>query len=211
MTEPDCYRKETSTSVCGVILAGGKSRRMGGINKALMKVGDRRVIERVVDALHQVMRDVIIITNHPEDYEFLGLSMFRDLVPGYSALGGLYTGLKVCRHPYGFFVACDMPFLNEKILAHMIDLVSGEHDIVIPRIGGLFEPLHAIYSVTCVPYVEKLMKTGDLKIVNLYPDANILEVPESDLRVFDPSLRFAINVNTPEDLMKARLPVSSET
>jgi molybdenum cofactor guanylyltransferase len=210
MTEPDSYRRETSSSVCGVILAGGKSRRMGGRNKALVEVGGRRVIERVSDALHRVMRDVIVITNHPEDYEFLALPMYRDIIPGYSALGGLYTGLKVCGGSHGLFVACDMPFLNERVLAHMVALVDGGHDIVIPRIRGLLEPLHAIYATSCLPYVEKLMKAGDLKIVNMYPFVSILEVPEDDLRVFDPTFRFIMNVNTPDDLRKARQPESAE-
>ncbi len=168
------------------------------------------MIERASDMLRRVVRDVIVITNSPEDYEFLALPMFRDLIPGYGALGGLYTGLKVCSRSHGLFVACDMPFLNEKVLAHMVALVDGGHDIVIPRIKGLLEPLHAIYATTCLPYVEQLMKTGDLKIVNMYPFVSILEVPESDLRVFDPTFRFIMNVNTPDDLEKARLPEPSE-
>lgn len=178
---------------------------MGGVNKALMKVGDRPVIERVSDVLRRVVRDVIVITNSPKEFEFLSLPMFRDIMPGYGSLGGLYTGLKVCGHSHGLVVASDMPFLNEDALTFMVSLVDKDHDIVIPRIGGLLEPMHAIYATTCLPYVEQLMHMGDLKIINFFPHVSLLEVPEHDLRQFDPTLRFIMNVNTPQDIEKARL------
>lgn len=206
MTEHDPNTKEPSASICGVILAGGKSRRMGGTNKALMEVGGRRLVERGLDVLRRVVRDVIVITNSPQEFAFLGLPMFRDLIPGYGSLGGLFTGLKTCGHSYGLFVACDMPFLNEGVLGHMVGLVGGGHDIIVPRIRGELEPLHAIYAATCLPYVELLLEERDLKIVDLYPHVNVLEVPEEALRRFDPTFRFVVNVNTPDDLEKARLP-----
>lgn len=179
---------------------------MGGINKALVKVGGRRVIERALDVLRRVVEDVVVITNSPDDFEFLNRPMFRDVVPGYGALGGLFTGLTVCGHSHCLFVACDMPFLNEGVLAHMVGLVGGGHEIIIPRIGGQLEPLHAIYATSCLPHVERLMQSGELKILNFYPWVRILEVPESDLRTFDPTFRFIVNVNTPDDLEKARRP-----
>jgi molybdopterin-guanine dinucleotide biosynthesis protein A len=95
-----------------------------------------------------------------------------------------------------------MPFLEERIIRHMLSLV-GEHDIVIPTISGCLEPLHAIYSRRCIPVIESLMRKADLKITSFFTEVDLLEVPEADLARIDPSLRFALNVNTPEDLEKA--------
>lgn len=191
-------------SVCGIILAGGKAKRMGRINKALLKVGGRSIIERVVDELSAVFSEVIIITNHPADFDFLSLPMFKDLWPGGSSLGGIYTGLKVSRSNYALFVACDMPFLKRDIVRYLASKV-GNNDIIIPKIDDYFEPLHAIYSRNCLPHIEDLLKKSDFRILNLFNKVRVLEVPGKDLQRFDKNLRFIMNVNRPEDLEKSEL------
>ena len=196
-------KADSQSTVSGIILAGGKSRRMGGVNKALLEIGKLRIVERVRQRLALVIPDVIIITNTPEEFQFLGLPMFGDLVPGHGSLGGLYTGLTQCSGRYGFLVGCDLPFLDERVIAHMVGLI-GDCDVVIPRIRGKLEPLHAIYSRTCLPYIEKLMQDGDLKILNMFHKVKLREVPQKDLEAFDPEFRFVININTPDDLIKAR-------
>jgi len=192
------------SSVSGIILAGGQSRRMGGVNKALLEIGGRRIIDAIVAVLGRIFHEVIVVTNKGTEFEFLGLPMFGDLKPNHGALGGLYTGLQVCSESHGFLVACDMPFLDERIIRHMVSLV-GEHDVVVPRISGHLEPLHAIYSRRCIPYIESLMEKANPKITGFFADVDLLEVPEADLARIDPSLRFALNVNTPEDLEKASI------
>lgn len=176
---------------------------MGGLNKALLDVGGRRIIERMVTTLRGVFEEVILIAKAHDQFDFLGLPMFDDLIPGHGSLGGLYTGLKACSGAHGFLVACDMPFLDAGVLRHLASRVD-DHDVVIPRIGGLLEPLHAIYSKHCIPYIKDLMDRGDLKIVNLFSSVDVLEVSESELTVFDPALRFIMNLNTPGDLDRAR-------
>jgi len=190
-------------SVSGILLAGGESRRMGRINKALLEVGGRRIVERVVDTLALLFREVIIVTNTPEDYRFLGLPMFRDRVPGCGALGGLYTGLASCSGDYGFLVACDMPFLRKDVISSMVDMIAGQ-DVIIPRVRGKLEPLHAMYSRRCLPFIEGLMAQADLKILDLFDHVHVAEVPEEMLARLDPQFSFTINLNTPEDLANAR-------
>jgi molybdopterin-guanine dinucleotide biosynthesis protein A len=190
-------------SVSGVVLAGGESRRMGGKNKALLKIGDLSIIERVTRILVQVLPHVILITNSPEDFRFLGLPMFRDLRPGYGALGGLYTGLKKCPSDFGLLVACDMPFLNAGIIKLMV-LNAQDHEVIVPRVHGKLEPLHAIYSKSSIPHIEELMDNDDLRIFNFFNKVNVLELDEKDLRPLDPDLRFIMNLNTPEDLKRAQ-------
>ena len=143
-------------SASGIILAGGESRRMGGVNKALLEVGGQRIVERVAAILGRIFEEVIVITNSPEEYDFLGLPMFTDLRPGYGSLGGLYTGLHRCGGAHGFIAACDMPFLVESVIRHLVGLAEG-HDVIVPRLRGYLEPLHAIYGRGCIPYIEELM------------------------------------------------------
>jgi molybdopterin-guanine dinucleotide biosynthesis protein A len=176
---------------------------MGGITKALLEVGGRRIIDRAASTLRSLFTDIVLITNSPEEFEFLGIPMFKDKIPGGGSLGGLYTGLSVCNGDYGFLVGCDMPFLLPAPIRHMVNLID-DHDVVIPRVQGHFEPLHAIYSRRCIPVIEELLVQGNLKIIDFLDKVAVLEIPEKDLRYFDPSLRFIINLNTPEDLEKAR-------
>lgn len=195
--------------VSGIILAGGKSRRMGGVNKALLKIDGRPIVERVRAVLAAVIQNIAIITNTPEEFNFLGLPMYKDLIPDCGSIGGLFTGLSRCSGAHGFIVGCDMPFLNEKVIAHMVSLV-GSHDVIIPRIEGRLEPLHAIYSRKCLPHVKDLIANQDLAIINLFPQISLLEVPQRDLEVFDPAFHFIVNINTPEDLQKAQRMVELE-
>lgn len=176
---------------------------MGGTNKALLDLGGKPVIERVAAVLKSVFPEVLLITNTPEVFRFLRLPAYGDLIPGHGSLGGLYTGLRVCSCDHAFLAACDMPFIQERVVRYMAGLVDG-YDVVAPKIHGLWEPLHAIYSRTCLPHIERLMNANDLKIINFFDQVSILEVTETDLARFDPECRFVLNVNTPEDLQRAR-------
>ncbi len=176
---------------------------MGGGNKALLPIGHRPIVERVSDVLRRIFAHNIVVTNSPEDFKFLGFPMFGDLIPDRGSLGGLYTGLKFCEADYGFLVACDMPFLNGEAISYIVRQTKN-HDVIIPRVSGWLEPLHAIYSRRCLPHIEELLAEKDLKIIHLLQRANVLEISEKELQVFDPRLLFIMNVNTPDDLRKAR-------
>ncbi|MDD3471233.1 MAG: molybdenum cofactor guanylyltransferase [Syntrophaceae bacterium] len=188
--------------VTAVILAGGKASRMGGINKALLKIKGKTIIEREIAILDSLFPEIIIITNSPEDYKFLGKPTFRDIIPGKGSLGGLYTGLMSAKNPYSFFVACDMPFLNSDIIKVLVENIK-RHDIVIPKINGHFEPIHAIYSKRCLPFIKKLVLSDSLKILSVLDQVDVLEIPVNEIIQMDPDLDFIMNVNTPEDLKKA--------
>jgi molybdopterin-guanine dinucleotide biosynthesis protein A len=86
---------------------------------------------------------------------------------------------------------------------HMIDLIDA-HDVVIPRVQGYLEPLHAIYSRRCLPFIEELLLQDNLRIIDFLDKVNVLEIPDRELKRFDPYFRFILNLNTPEDLQKAR-------
>ena len=192
-----------ANNVTAVILAGGKASRMGGVNKALLEINGRSIIEREIEVLDSIFDETIIITNNPEYYQYLGKPLFMDVIPGKGSLGGLYTGLIKSKNPYSFFVPCDMPFLNTKVIDFLLSSLDG-HDIVIPRINGHLEPMHAIYSKNCIPYIKTLLEGDDLKIKQLFAEVDTCEISEDCIRKFDPDFDFIMNVNTPEDFDKAK-------
>ena len=190
-------------SVTGIIQAGGGSTRMGGEPKALMELGGRRIIERVLAALRPVVDDVLIVTNTPELYAFLELPMVADVYPNHGSLGGIYSGLKAAAGQAAFTVACDMPFLRPEIV-ELVVRRSGEGDVVIPRVGDQLETLHAAYGKACLPHIEERLISGRLKITGFFPSVRVVEIAEEEIARFcDPRLVF-MNVNTPDELRRAR-------
>ena len=190
--------------VTGVIQAGGKSTRMGGRPKALMELGGRRIVERVVAAVAPVVDGLLIVTNTPELYAFLGLPMVADVYPGGGSLGGIYSGLKAAPGDAAFTVACDMPFVHLDVVRLVVDR-AGEGDVVIPRVGDQLETLHALYAKSCLPAIEERLVAGRLKIVGFFDRVRVVEIPEVEVaRYRDPAVVF-MNVNTPEELERARV------
>jgi molybdenum cofactor guanylyltransferase len=106
--------------------------------------------------------ELVVITNKPDEYAHLGLPMYSDVYPNMGPLGGIYTAVYHARHPYTLVVACDMPWLNRDLLAHMIQL-RRQADIIVPRWDKFPEPLHAIYSKACLPPIEEQLQSGQLK------------------------------------------------
>jgi molybdopterin-guanine dinucleotide biosynthesis protein A len=189
--------------VTGVIQAGGRSTRMGGAPKALIELGGCRIIERVVAAIAPVVDDLLIVTNTPELYAFLGLPMVGDVFPDHGSLGGIHAGLAAAPGDAAFTVACDMPFLRAD-LARLVVERAGEADVVIPRTGAQLETMHACYGKRCLPHIEERLGAGQLKIVGFFDAVRVLEIPEAAVRrIADPAHVF-MNVNTPDELARAR-------
>jgi molybdopterin-guanine dinucleotide biosynthesis protein A len=189
-------------SVTGVNQASGKSTRMGGTPKALMSVGGRRIIERVLAALAPAVDDVLVVTNTPDLYAFLGLPMVADVLPEHGSLGGIYTGLRAATGQAALTVACDMPFLQPG-LVRLVVARAGKGDVVIPRVGAQLETMHALYAKTCLPPMEECLRAGRLKITGFLDRVRVVEVPEDEVARFgDPAVIF-MNVNTPADLARA--------
>ena len=189
--------------VSGVIQAGGRSTRMGGQAKALMELGGRRIVERVLDAVAPAVDDLLLVTNTPDLYASLGLPMVADVYPDAGSLGGIYSGLKAAPGEAAFTVACDMPFLHPAVV-RLVVARAGEADVVIPRVGGQLETLHACYAKSCLPHIEERILAGRLKIVGFFERVRVIEIAEAEVaRHRDPAVVF-MNVNTPEELERAR-------
>ncbi len=188
------------------ILAGGKSSRMG-TDKSFVPLLGKTLIQHVLDRVGSLGLPVILITNRPADYAPLGLPMFGDLLPEKGSLGGLYTAIACSPTAYTLCVACDMPFLNPALLTYLISLREG-YDVIVPRLGGFPEALHAVYSKNCLEPIREKLAQNQLKAISFYGKVRLRFVEEDEVRRFDPALRSFVNVNTPEEL--ARLQVGGE-
>jgi molybdopterin-guanine dinucleotide biosynthesis protein A len=179
----------------GVILAGGESRRMGR-PKALLPIGDSTLIEAVLARLREACPEILIVTNTPELYRHLGIRLVPDALPGRQSLVGIFTGVLHVGGPT-FVCACDMPFLNPSLVRYLGSLAEGV-DVVIPRNGGDYEPLHAVYTPACLEPIRRgIARRG--RNTGFLPEVRVRTVEVEELRRFDPDLRSFVNVNTPKD------------
>lgn len=199
---------ERIMQVTGVVLAGGRSRRMGR-DKALLPFGQGLLIERVVEVVQQVTADVILITNTPEQYQHFGLPMFSDVIAGAGSLGGIYTGLVSAKSPYSLCLACDMPFVKATFLRFLCDTLT-EADVVVPRDTTDYQPLCAVYSQVCCEPIRHQIEAGRLKITRFFDQVRIRVIGGDVLARYDPSNIMFFNANTPEEYEKAKLMLEGE-
>src|SRR5262249_32766922 len=152
-----------SQTASGVILAGGESSRMG-TNKALLRFPEgQTVIESLVSKLSSICADLLVVTNSPDEYAFLGLPLFADEIPGTSSLGGIYTGVLHALQERCLVLSCDLPLFNPALGQRLLELQPG-YDLVMPFIGGRQQPLHAIYTRACLEAMRSRIESGNLKI-----------------------------------------------
>jgi molybdopterin-guanine dinucleotide biosynthesis protein A len=190
---------QPKASVSGIILAGGRSRRLG-TDKAFLPLFGEPLVARIARTLAALSDDLIVVTNEPAKYAPLGLAarLVPDDRPGLGSLMGIYSGLKQARHPHALVVACDMPFLSPALLRYLAALADG-YDVVIPEIDGLHEPLHAVYGIGCLEPMARLLAAAEHKILALFPQVRVRTVGRSEIEALDPEHRSFLNVNSPED------------
>ncbi len=152
--------------ITGIVLAGGKSRRMG-TEKGLLKFGGKRLIEHAVEVLEKVC-DHIIISENADTYDFLGYDVFADIIPNSGPMGGIYTGLMNSKTELNLVLSCDMPFISVELLNHLIDHNEG-YDAVVPWHGGRkFEPMCALYNKSSLPVLKQLIQDENYIIPDAY-------------------------------------------
>jgi molybdopterin-guanine dinucleotide biosynthesis protein A len=190
--------------VSAIVLAGGKSQRIGA-DKALLELEGQPLIARVLEPLQRLTNDVIIVAKDTAAYAHLGARMVADTSSEQAALIGLHAGLQAARHRLALAVACDMPFLDDRLLRFMI-VASKAYDAVVPRMGGLPEPLHAAYRVKpCLAAVEAALQRGELKMTSFLPHIEVRYVDEGELDLFDPERLSFFNVNTQDDWERGQM------
>jgi molybdopterin-guanine dinucleotide biosynthesis protein A len=191
-------------NVTSVILAGGKNLRLGR-NKALEAINGTSLIERVIDRLKPLSEKILIVTSagqaifpFPE-----GAEVVEDLEPDKGPLAGIYTGMLASSSSHIITVACDMPFLNTELLRYMLE-ICGDYDAVVPRLDdGKVEPLHAVYSRSCIDKMRTQLGKGVLKVYVLLKSINVRYVETHESRKIDPDLLSYFNINHQSDLDRA--------
>lgn len=186
------------------IQAGGESRRMGR-DKGLIPFLGEPLIQRVLRRIAGVADEILVTTNQLDEYGFLQVPLVADVFPGNGALGGLYTALYAARHPLVAVVACDMPFVNPKILTAARELLEERKaDVAIPRNDEGYEPFHAVYRrKTCLAAVGEALAKGERRLISWFPAVGIALLPPEMVTLYDPEGLAFWNLNTPQELAQA--------
>ena len=187
---------ERFEDITGVILVGGKSRRMGR-DKAFLPWDGAPLFEKVLAVFRDNFAKVLLVGGEEERFAGYGCRVFADLYPG-SALGGLYTGLCHAGNDWVFVASCDMPFPSTALLRHLCSLKAG-YDGVVPQTAQALAPLYALYAKSALPAMLSLLQSGNLRIYDLYPLLRTRYVTAEELAPFAEDGRAFINVNTPEE------------
>jgi molybdopterin-guanine dinucleotide biosynthesis protein A len=190
----------------GAILAGGRSRRLGGLSKAALTLhpGGASILDRQLKRLSRVVDRTIIVANDAEAFSGAGVPVIPDLLSASGALGGLYTAVHAAESDGVLVVACDMPFLTEPLLAHLVS-VGRTVDIAIPRTAHGYEPLCATYSCRSAAALRRLIDQRQFRLSEVahLPGLAVREIGQDELRPFGREEVLFFNVNTPDDYARA--------
>jgi len=173
-----------------------------GRDKAFLTLGGMPLIDHVLKALGAVTDRIIIVTNAPAAYASYDALVVGDAFDKKGPLTGIYSGLLASTDPYSVVVACDMPFLNPGLISFMAGVAEG-CDIVVPRTEGRVEPLHAVYSKSLLPLIEKRLQQDLRQIQGLFSEARVRYITEPEIDRYDPGRISFKNLNTPQEYKEA--------
>ena len=179
----------------GIVLAGGKSTRLGAA-KALLRFGDETFLERAVSAVRPLCRQIIVVSapgSSPPELD--GCVMVEDKKPGLGPLGGLVTGLAISDDEWHLTLACDLPLVRPEMLQLIVAEASGA-EAVVPRAGGRLQPLLAAYSRACLSPARVATDSGRRAMRAMLDLVRVKIIEEARLREVDPELISFTNVNT---------------
>ncbi len=185
-----------------IILAGGKSSRMG-FDKQLIKYKDKPLVEYIIERLNSLFEEIIVVTNTPGIYKIDSIKIISDELSGYGPLGGIHAGLKHASSGFSYVTACDMPEINTAYIDYMIELIrqhSYKAEAVVTRFGEWLEPFNAFYTKALVNKIEEQIAQGNCKISTVLEASNTLYIDEAYARRYSPDWSMFKNINTLEDL-----------
>lgn len=191
-------RAEEATAV---ILAGGKSSRMGQ-PKALLRFAGEPLIVHMVRRLGQLFSDTVVVAAPEQELPALPSTIVRDDVAHQGPVGGIYYGLKAARRDICFVTSCDAPFLNLRLIAYLMAQIS-DYDVVVPFTQERFQPLHAVYRKQVAPLLKEQLERGELRPIFLYDKVRTRKITEAEMHPHDPESLSFLNMNTPEDYQAA--------
>jgi molybdopterin-guanine dinucleotide biosynthesis protein A len=185
----------------GIILAGGRSSRMGQ-PKALLPFDGEPLILHIVRLLQQQFDELLVVAAPGQDVPQMPVRLVRDEVAYQGPVGGIYYGLKAAGDDVCFVTSCDSAFLNPALIAHLVSAIAS-YDVVVPHWNGRFQPLHAVYRRSVLPILDRQLAMGELRPVSLFDRVRTRRVEEDEIRQYDPDGLSFFNMNTPEDYQDA--------
>ena len=193
------------TNIAGVVLAGGKCRRMGGVDKAFISIDGQPIIHRTLEILSEIFDEVILVSNSPEKYYAYknDIVIVSDLIPDVGPLAGIYTAMSSTEKDAVFVTACDMPFLDKAFIEKELtcfDALSPE--ILFPRTGDHIEPLCALYSTKIMGRMASYIQSSSDHSIRSFAatvDTQYLELKDSHTR-----RKMFSNVNCQDDVRRTR-------
>ena len=195
--------RKASTNLSCAILAGGKSSRLSGQNKAFLKINGKTIIENTLEKIDTLFSEIIIITNSPKDYKKYAnrCRIYVDKVKNIGPLGGIHTALHHITNQAVFIISCDLPFLDIELIKRQIqNYENNKCCMLVPRINSNIEPLHTIYKKSILKKLSSYIETtDDYSIRNFFP---LINVRYFDLVNNAKNQKAFTNINTIEDLRK---------
>jgi len=184
---------------------------MGGNNKAFLKVGGQTILKRVLDSISPFFEEILLVTRRPELYTDLPLRIVTDIYPARSSLTGIHAGLKNAAAPLSFVLPCDAPFVQPDLVRFLLGEIEPALDVIVPLIDNHYEPLCAIYSKRCLPFIEDQLDRDDFTILNFFDRINLKTIPAQRIKTADDGMVSFFNVNTPEALKASQNMVGKGT
>jgi len=201
MDEPNLQGNQPIADATAVVLAGGKSSRMGK-PKALLLFDNEPLIAHIVGALKHGFGEVVVVAAPGQELPSLPVKLVRDEVPYQGPVGGIYYGLKAAGSEFSFVTSCDVAFLSPPLILHLISRISN-YDVVVPYWQERFQPLHAVYRRSVLPLLRVQLERGELRPVYLFDKVRTCTIGEDAIRRFDPEGLSFFNMNTPADYEEA--------
>lgn len=199
--------------VSGIVVAGGRSRRLGEDKRKLRLWGPDgpTLLEHTLEVLRPFCSELVVVLNDLDDWSFLPARRVPDVYADGGALGGIYAGLAAITNPYAIAVAADMPLLNANLLRAML-AHPRTYDALIPRSpqpdtarNALnVEPLHAIYNRTCLAPLHATLEQGKRRIIDFLDNIHVITIEPDEIYRYDPQGYSFLNINTPEELALVR-------
>ncbi len=191
-----------------IILAGGKNQRFGGQNKLLLKIHGKTILDILLSKAKTVGCPVILVVNKKKSvelYKKYKINTVVDIIKHRGPLEGIYTGLKKSKTEYNLVLACDMPFVNTKLIKYLFTHCRS-YDITIPQVEHnktvYLEPLCAVYSRRCIPVIKKNIEQHKLAIRSILDKLNVKYITSDTIHHLDPEYKTFTNINSAQEYKK---------
>ncbi|MBB6215809.1 molybdopterin-guanine dinucleotide biosynthesis protein A [Anaerosolibacter carboniphilus] len=187
-----------------ILLAGGKSRRMG-FDKRFIEIENKTMVDFQIERLYKAFQRILLITDDRRLFSGCSCEVIEDEFKDIGVLGGLYTGLKNSYTIYNYVLACDMPSINYNYIEYMKELLREapkEYDGLVTRYGEWIEPFNAFYHKNLIHPLKDAIEDGHKRISFVLKKCDVLYVDERTARSFSPDWRMFTNLNSEDDLKK---------